>query len=186
MLSSVAYTVHLLFQSKLCLDEHVDLVFLSLKVVQNLLMSFLQGTFLSVKRPDGLVQHTHLLGQVLHLHMEEKQTKPNKQKKDSGSISLVLNVTQLVRFPERLKHLVLHSVSILLHFGQRHLQVVHVPLQRQDLVVQQAFLGRQLGTDLLLVLQTFLHLLQLGLLRDFGLNQLVAAIFCISQVVLFL
>lgn len=75
---SVTYTVHLLLQSNFCLDEHVDFVLLSLKVVQNLLMSFLQGTFLSVQRSDGFIQNTHLLRQVLHLHVEEKQ-KPTVQ-----------------------------------------------------------------------------------------------------------
>lgn len=77
-------------------------------------------------------------------------------------------------------------MSVLLHLGQGHLKVVHVPLQGQNLVVQLALLGCQLGADLLLILQTFLHLLQLGLLGDFGLNQLVAAIFCVCQVVLLL
>lgn len=77
-------------------------------------------------------------------------------------------------------------MSLLLHFSQGHLQVVHISLEGHHLILQLTFLGRQLGAHLLLVLQTFLHLLQLGLLGDFGLNQLVATVLCICQVVLLL
>lgn len=77
-------------------------------------------------------------------------------------------------------------MSLLLHFSQGHLQVVHISLEGHHLILQLTFLGGQLGAHLLLVLQTFLHLLQLGLLGDFGLNQLVAAVLCIRQVVLLL
>lgn len=71
-----SHIVHLLLQPGLCLGEHVDFVLLGLEVVQNLLVSFQQGGFLSAQSRDGFIQNRHLLGQILHLDGEENSSAP--------------------------------------------------------------------------------------------------------------
>nr|RLV63895.1 hypothetical protein DV515_00017807 [Chloebia gouldiae] len=65
--TSHTHIVHLLFQLDFALSQGVDLVFLSLQVVQCLLVGFLQSLLLLGQFGDGLVQPRHLLCQVLDL-----------------------------------------------------------------------------------------------------------------------
>lgn len=77
-------------------------------------------------------------------------------------------------------------MSVFLHLSQSHFEIIHVSLQGCYLFLQLTFLGCQLGVYFLLIFQAFLELLKFSLLSNFGLNQLVATVFCIFQVVLLL
>lgn len=119
----VSYVVHLLLQSSLGLGQHVDLVLLGLKVIENLLVGLLQGSFLSAQRRYGFIQNTHLLGQVLHLDGEEKSRKLiSSTHHQSCNVKEACSDTSLT-------HLILQSMSVFLHFGQGYLQIVHVSFQ---------------------------------------------------------
>ena len=80
-------------------------------------------------------------------------------------------------------YLVLYGVLLLLHLGQSELQVIDVLLQLGALVLQLPLLGGQLSAHLLLVLQPLGQLLQLGLHLDLALDQALAALLRVQQVV---
>lgn len=67
MKAKPAYIIHLLFQFHFSFAQCVDLVFLCLKVIQNLLMSFLQGLLLLSKFADVLIKSRHFFCQIFHL-----------------------------------------------------------------------------------------------------------------------
>lgn len=75
---------------------------------------------------------------------------------------------------------------LLLHFGQGDLQVVDVLLELGALVLQLALLGEHVGVHLLLVLQPLHQFLHFGLQLDLGLDEQVAAVLCVGQIVLLL
>lgn len=91
-LTSCPYTVHLLLQSSFCLGQHVDLILLRLKVVQSLLVSFLQSGLLSGQRRYGFIQNTHLLGKVLHLKGWKRISVSVSVKEPCGDAVLSVNV----------------------------------------------------------------------------------------------
>lgn len=165
-----SHIVDLLLQSKFRLHQHVDLVLLGLEVIQNLLVGLLKSNLLSVQSCDGLIQNGHLLRQVLHLKPTKATSRPQVPPRPLRSSP----------------YLVLHSVPVLLHFGESHFQVIHVSLQGHHLFLHLPLLGRQLGVHLLLILQAFLELLEFRLLSYFGLDQLVATVFRVFQIVLLL
>ncbi|GCC45853.1 hypothetical protein chiPu_0030069 [Chiloscyllium punctatum] len=63
----VTYIVDLLLEFSLGFGQAVDLVLLTLEIIQGLLMSFLESSLLLRQLHDGVIQTRHLLRQILHL-----------------------------------------------------------------------------------------------------------------------
>ena len=78
-------------------------------------------------------------------------------------------------------NLVFGGMLLLLHFGQGQLQVVDVLLELRAFVFQLPLLGGQLRVDLLLVLQSFGCLFELGLQLDLAFDETLASLLCIVQ-----
>ena len=64
------HIIHLLLQLDFRLGQGVDLVLLSLKVIQGLLVGLLQSFLLLGQLGNDLIQPSHLFCQVLHLLAE--------------------------------------------------------------------------------------------------------------------
>ncbi len=62
----------MLLKLGLGLGQSVDFVFLSLQVIQSLLMSLLKGFLFLGQLSNALILRGHLLSQVLHLRLQER------------------------------------------------------------------------------------------------------------------
>lgn len=75
-----------------------------------------------------------------------------------------------IKNKKKISDLVFCGVFLLLHFGQGNLQVINVLLKLRTFIFELPLLGGQLGSDLLLVLQSLGHLFEFGLQLDLALD----------------
>lgn len=83
----MTHIIHLLLQFDLGFGQRVDLVFLSLQVIQGLLMGLLQGFLLLRQLGDDLIQSSHLLNQVFNLDQQGQTWRASSQREEVQSYS---------------------------------------------------------------------------------------------------
>lgn len=185
---SVLTYVHMLFQLDLGLSRGVDLVFLSLKVIQGLLVGLLQSFLLLGQLGDDLIQPSHLLCPGSSPVGQEPPSPPGSDITNLGDIYGDLQGQEpgprsglgILRLGLDSKgaaftlfSVACFSFSTLARVSSRSSMSL---LSSEHSSSSLALLGSELSVHLLLVLQPFGHLLHLCLQLDLVLDQLVTAL----------
>jgi len=178
---------YLLLQLGFGFGECVDFVFLTLEVIQCLLMGLLKSFLLLGQLSDDFIQCCHFLSEVFNL-----------SKKAIGSIntpntSFMYNAEKAIRgITANLvlsgMFLFLHfgRMFLFLHFGQSELKIINVLLELRAFILQLSFLCNQLCIHLLFILQSLSQLLDFGLKLDLALDQTLTSLLSIYKIILLL